>query len=194
MKKHLTLLALLVIFSVIGHAQIKNGKVTGKVIDGNTKTLESATITLLRAKDSSVAKISVANKEGSFVFENVTDGEYVVAVSAVGHSKGYSETFGINASTSSVVLKTIELVPVSKELTGVTVTGKKPLIEQKIDRMVVNVEAAVTNVGTSALEVLEKSPGISVDKDGNISLKGKQGVQVYIDGRPTYLGGTDLAN
>src|SRR5574339_859520 len=77
---------------------------------------------------------------------------------------------------------------------SVRVTTKKPLIEQKIERTIVNVEAAVTNVGTSALEVLEKSPGVSVDKDGNISLKGKQGVQVYIDGRPSYLSGTDLAN
>ncbi len=72
--------------------------------------------------------------------------------------------------------------------------AKKPLIEQKIDRTIVNVEASVTNVGSSALEVLEKSPGVTVDKDGNISLKGKSGVQVYIDGRPAYLSGADLAN
>ena len=68
------------------------------------------------------------------------------------------------------------------------------MIEQKIDRTVVNVEASVTSVGNSALEVLEKSPGVTVDKDGNISLKGKSGVQVYIDGRPSYLSGADLAN
>ncbi|HTF30003.1 MAG TPA: outer membrane beta-barrel family protein, partial [Flavitalea sp.] len=65
---------------------------------------------------------------------------------------------------------------------------------QKIDRMVVNVEASITNAGSNALEVLEKSPGISVDKDGNISLKGKEGVIVLVDGRQTYLGGVDLAN
>jgi hypothetical protein len=58
----------------------------------------------------------------------------------------------------------------------------------------VNVDAAVTNVGASALEVLEKSPGVSVDKDGNISLKGKQGVQIYIDGKPSYVSGADLVN
>src|SRR5205814_3179282 len=91
-------------------------------------------------------------------------------------------------------LKTIELVPLPKDLAGVTVAAKKPLIEQKIDRTIVNVEASITNVGTSALEVLEKSPGITIDKDGNISLKGKQGVQVYVDGRPTYLSGQDLVN
>src|SRR5258705_10795842 len=88
----------------------------------------------------------------------------------------------------------MELVPVAKSIEGVTVVAKRPLIEQKIERTIVNVEASVTNVGASALEVLEKSHGISVDKDGNISLKGKQGVQVYIDGRPSYLSGADLAN
>ncbi len=91
-------------------------------------------------------------------------------------------------------MKTIELVPIARELSAVTVTGHRPLIEQRIDRMVVNVDAAVTNVGATALEVLEKSPGITLDKDGNISLKGKQGVQVFIDGKPSYLSGADLVN
>jgi iron complex outermembrane recepter protein len=194
MRKILTLLTVALTLSIVSLAQLKNGRVAGKVIDGNTKTIESATITLIRAKDSSVAKISVANKEGNFVFENVAEGNYMVSISAVGHAKGFSEKFEINSTNSSVTLKTIELIPVSKELSGVSVAAKKPLIEQKIDRTIVNVEASVSNVGTSALEVLEKSPGISVDKDGNISLKGKQGVQVYIDGRPSYLSGTDLAN
>jgi iron complex outermembrane receptor protein len=194
MRKILTLLTIALTLSIVSLAQSKNGRVAGKVIDGSTKTIESATITLLRAKDSSVAKLSVASKDGNFVFENVAEGRYMVSISAVGHAKGFSETFDVNDANSSVTLKTIELVPVSKELGAVSVTAKKPLIEQKIDRTIVNVEASVSNVGTSALEVLEKSPGVSVDKDGNISLKGKQGVQVYIDGRPSYLSGNDLAN
>jgi hypothetical protein len=194
MRKLLILAAIFISLSFVSQAQTTSGKVSGKVIDGNTKTIESATITLLRAKDSSVAKISVANKEGNFSFEDVAEGKYLVSISAVGHSKGFSETFEITNAKSSVALKTIELVPVAKSLGAVTVTSKKPLIEQKIDRTIVNVEAAVTNVGTTALDVLEKSPGISVDKDGNISLKGKQGVQIYLDGRPTYLSGQDLAN
>ena len=68
------------------------------------------------------------------------------------------------------------------------------MIEQAIDRTIVNVDASITNIGTSALEVLEKSPGVSVDRDGNISLKGKEGVLIMVDGRPTQLGGADLAN
>lgn len=194
MRKFLTFLIAIITLSFTTEAQNATGRVTGSVIDGNTKTIESATITLLRSKDSSVAKISLANKDGNFLFENVVEGKYVVSISAVGHTKGYSESFEISPSNLSVSLKTIELIPASKELSNVSVTGRKPLVEQKIDRMVVNVEAAVTNVGTSALDVLEKSPGVSVDKDGNISLKGKQGVMVLIDGRETQLGGTDLAN
>jgi hypothetical protein len=193
MRKLAILLTVLTL-SIVSHAQKGNGKITGSVIDGNTKTIESATITLLRVKDSSVAKMSVADKTGKFVFDGVTEGKYVVSISAVGHTKGFSEAFEINEANSSITLKTVELVPVAKSLGVATVTAKKPLIEQKIDRMVVNVEASVTNVGATAMEVLEKSPGITVDKDGNISLKGKQGVQVYIDGRPSYLAGADLAN
>ena len=195
MRKIITMLtAALMSFSLISQAQVKDGKVSGMVVDGNVKTIESATITLLRFKDSSVVKLSVANKEGNYEFEAVPEGRYLVSITAAGHSKEFSEIFEISAAKSDVTLKTIELIPVAKSLSEVTVTAKKPLIEQKLDRMVVNVEASVTNVGASAMEVLEKSPGISVDKDGNISLKGKQGVQVYIDGRPSYLGGTDLAN
>jgi hypothetical protein len=194
MRKFLTLLIAITSLSFSSQAQKNLGKVSGQVIDGNTKTIEAATITLLRAKDSSVAKISAANKNGNFVFENVIEGKYFVSITAVGHTKGLSESFEITPTNTNITLKTIELVPVAKDLAGVTVQAKKPLIEQKIDRTIVNVEASITNVGTSALEVLEKSPGVSIDKDGNISLKGKQGVQIYIDGRPSYLSGADLAN
>jgi len=195
MRKFLTMLTVaLTTLSTVSLAQFQNGKVNGTVIDGSAKTIESSTITLLRAKDSSVAKMSVADRTGKFAFESISEGKYLVSISAAGHNKGYSESFEISASNQFVSLKTIELVPAVKNLSGITVVSRKPLIEQKIDRTIVNVEASVTSVGASALEVLEKSPGISVDKDGNISLKGKQGVQVYIDGRPTYLAGTDLAN
>ncbi len=195
MRKILTMLTVvLTALTLTSQAQTKSGKITGTVIDGNTKTIESATITLLKAADSSVVKISVADKTGKYVFEAIPEGKYLVSISAVGHTKGFSELVEINAMNNSVNVNTIELIPQAKSLSAVVVTTKKPLIEQKVDRMIVNVDATVTNVGTTALEVLEKSPGISVDKDGNISLKGKQGVQIYIDGRPTYLAGADLVN
>ncbi len=68
------------------------------------------------------------------------------------------------------------------------------MIEHNIDKSVVNVEAAVTNIGTIALDVLEQSPCISVDKDGIVSLKGKQGVIILVEGKPSCLSGQDIAN
>jgi len=196
MRKFYVLLFLLFlsVLSLIAQAQSNSGKIRGTVIDGNSKTIESSTITLLSSKDSSVIKISAADKGGHFEFENIPEGKYMVAVSAVGHQKGYSEVFEVTSEKNSIELKTIELIPQTKSLSEVTVISKKPLIEQKIDRTIVNVDAAASNVGATVLEVLEKSPGITIDKDGNISLKGKQGVQIYVDGRPTYLSGQDLVN
>ncbi len=193
MKKTLTL-TLFFLFSLAGFTQFQAGKISGTVIDGNARTIESATITLLKAGDSTVAKMAVASKTGLFQFEGVPEGRFLVSVSALGHKKAWSEIITINSNSPAITIKTIELEAATKDLAAVTVVAKKPLIEQKVDRTIVNVEASITNVGSSALEVLEKSPGVSVDKDGNISLKGKQGVVVMIDGRPSYLSGQDLAN
>lgn len=192
--RKLILLLVILTAGIISQAQVGKAKITGTVVDGNTKTIESATITLLRQTDSAVVKMSVADKTGKYVFESIPAGKYLVSITAVGHSKGFSEPIEVNGEIGTVTVKTVELVPVGKNLAGVTVSSRKPLVEQKIDRTIVNVDAAASNVGATALEVLEKAPGVTVDKDGNISLKGKQGVQVYIDGRASYLSGTDLAN
>lgn len=82
----------------------------------------------------------------------------------------------------------------AKGIEGVTVTAKRPFIETKIDKTVVNVDASPTSAGATALEVLEKSPGITVSNDGAISLRGKAGVIVMMDGKQTFLSATDLAN
>ncbi len=188
----LILIAILSSTLVVSSYAQSGGKVSGQV--NETEKATAATITLLKAKDSAAIKFSVAGKDGSFVFDKLSFGNYLVSVTAVGYQPVYSNKFEINAQNQVVQLPAFSLVAVSKSLTGVTVTAKRPLIEQKIDRTIVNVDASVTNVGTNALEVLEKSPGITVDKEGNISLKGKEGVMVMIDGRPTQLGGADLAN
>lgn len=170
-----------------------SGTVRGTVLQ-NEKPAEGATVSLLRAKDSATVKVSAVNKDGSYAFENVVDGKYVVAATAIGSKRIHSSPFEMNSQQRTVQLPTFHLTPISKSLTDVTVTAKRSLIEQRIDRIIVNVDAAITNIGTSALEVLEKSPGVSVDREGNISLKGKDGVLVLVDGRPTQLSGTDLAN
>jgi iron complex outermembrane recepter protein len=115
----------------------------------------------------------------------------LVAVSVIAGFTGFGQT--TTAKSDTTVTDTI-LPFQQQQLKEVKVVAKKKLVEQKIDKMVINVDAAVTNAGTTAMDVLEKSPGVQVDKDGNISLKGKQGVMVMLDGRPTYLSGTELAN
>jgi len=103
-----------------------------------------------------------------------------------------SETFEISSS-NSLKLPVLVMAEQAKNLGGVTVTAKRPFIETRIDKTIVNVESSPTTAGAPALEVLEKSPGVTVDNDGNISLRGKAGVIVMLDNKPTYLSSADLA-
>src|SRR5262249_23707342 len=128
------------------------------------------------------------------LFENIKNGNYIVLATSIGHNLAYSKSFEISDAQKAIDLGVLQLIQTQKNLKEVVVTSKKQFIERKTDRTIVNVDASITNAGTSAMEVLEKSPGVTVDKDGNISLKGKQGVIVMIDGKPSYLSGQDLAN
>lgn len=194
MKKFLTILTLITAgFSLSGYSQITPVIIKGGVSSGS-RAIEAATVSLLHAKDSSLAKVMASDKAGTFQFETSKTGKYLVSISAIGFGKTFTPAFEIKEGGSNIDLKTIELQIQSKDLKIVTVAATRPMVEQKIDRTIVNVEASVTNVGATALEVLEKSPGVQVDKDGNISLKGKQGVIIMIDGRPSYLSGPELAN
>lgn len=191
MKASILAASLLLLFST-AFAQ-KEGQVSGSVLK-DEKPLEGATVGLLRAKDSVTIKLSASGKEGHFIFDGLAVGKYLVAVTAVGHKKAFSKVVDVTPQQQRAQLSPISLSPAAQSLAGVTVTSKRPLIENKIDRTVVNVDASVMNIGTSALEVLEKSPGVTVDRDGNISLKGKEGVLIMVDGRPSQLSGADLAN
>jgi len=190
----LTLTVFFLIVSELLNAQVKETSISGNVVGGGgQKIIDAATISLFKAKDSVLFKISLTDKTGNYLFEHVPFGKYYILASSTGHLQTYSHMLEIN-SISPVTVSTLQLTTVLKTLKGVTVIGKKPFIERKIDRTVINVDAAITNAGTTALEVLEKSPGVTVDKDGNISLKGKQGVLIMVDGRPSYLSGQELAN
>lgn len=190
MKKISTLLSIAIFFSFILKAQ--NGKVSGAVQDGSAKTIGSATVSLLRVKDSSVMKFAPTNKSGEYEFLDIPDGKYFVSATSVGYGKVRSEAFEISSS-NSLKLPVLVMAEQAKNLGGVTVTAKRPFIETRIDKTIVNVESSPTTAGATALEVLEKSPGVTVDNDGNISLRGKAGVIVMLDNKPTYLSSADLA-
>jgi len=193
----LTLLTVFfLIFSKLLTAQVSEGSISGSVMDGgNQKIIDAATISLYRVKDSSLVKINLADKAGNFLFEHIASGKYYLLATSTGHIQTYSPLLEV-VGNSTVNAGTLQLTNDEKRLAAVNINApiKKPFIERKIDRTIINVDAAITNAGTTALEVLEKAPGVTVDKDGNVSLKGKQGVMIMMDGRPSYLSGQELAN
>jgi len=195
MKKFFSLLAATGI-AVCSLAQSTvSGKINGSIKDGgNQKIIDAASISLLQSTDSTLVKTALTDKAGNFSFDEVKEGKYLVMATSVGHASSYSGIVTIAANNLTATVGILQLVPLEKALKEVVVSSKKPLIERKLDRTIVNVDASITSTGSTALEVLEKAPGVSVDKDGNISLKGKTGVIVYLDGRPSYLSGADLAN
>src|SRR5690349_4748358 len=119
-------------------------KISGIVQDDQQKPLASATVSLLKAKDSSLTKLAVSDKEGQYEFINIPDGNYIVAVTSVGYIKSFSSSFAF-VNGQSVQVPAISLAPTATGLTGVTVQSRRPLIENKIDKMVVNVDASPTN-------------------------------------------------
>jgi iron complex outermembrane recepter protein len=193
MRKVLFLLSLSLVVLATS-AQDKTGKISGVIQDGSGKALQSISVSLLLAKDSSLVKMAVTGKDGKYEFENIGQGNYFVSATSVGYEKNFSRPFDLTVANNIVKVNTLQMAEASKGLGGVTVTAKKPFIETKIDKTIVNVDASPTSAGATALDILEKSPGVTVDNDGNISLRGKAGVIVLLDGKQTYLSGSDLAN
>ncbi|PTR01062.1 outer membrane receptor protein involved in Fe transport [Mucilaginibacter yixingensis] len=188
-------LPLIVFVLIINNAypQTVTAQISGRVQGGDKKPVDGATVTLLRTADSTEVKSMLVNTNGTFAFHNLKDDSYRLAVSSVGFKK-YRSANIVVAQQANVSLPVITLQSTNTALKEVAVTAQKPLVEQKIDRMVVNVGAQISNAGLNALEVLEKSPGVSVDADGKVSYKGKDGVLVMIDGKPTYLSAAGLAS
>lgn len=169
----------------------QNAKLSGYVAAKDKAVIESGAVSLLRVKDSSVVKMTAITKAGAFLLEDLASGNYLLATNVLGYAR-MLQPVTVMAS-QQVKTDTIFLEPVTASLGNVTVRTQKPFIEMKAGVTIINVDAAISNVGATALEVLEKSPGVAVDKDGNISLKGKQNVLVWLDGKQTYLPPADLA-
>jgi len=159
------------------------------VLTEKGQPVDGATVKLL--KDSLAVKTMVSDATGKAAFTSIADGAYTFSINFTGYAK---QTTGRYIFPSAINSATVTLMPSSTQLQQVNIRGNKPYIEQKQGKVVVNVEASVTNVGATVLEVLEKSPGVTVDRNGGISLQGKPGVLVMIDDKPTYLGAADLNN
>lgn len=169
------------------------GTISGKVADSLQRPLEGATVLLVTAEKNTTIKSALSDDKGSFILEKIKPGNYKLIISMTGFNKD-SVAILLTEEKNNINAGTIRLTALSKNLQGVTITAQRPPVERKIDRTVVNADAMVSAAGSTAMDVLGKSPGVSVDNNGVISLKGKNGVTIFIDDKPTYLSGTDLEN
>jgi iron complex outermembrane receptor protein len=165
----------------------------GEVLDADHVPIKAATVTLLNAKDSSILKLAVTEENGAFSFAPIKPGKYILTTTHIGFNKAYSKPLQVDENTKAEPI-TLVLAKASATLANVNVIVKRPLIEVKTDKMVLNVEGTINSVGTDAFELLKKSPGVTIDNEDNISLSGKNGVQVFIDGKLTPISGQDLSS
>ncbi len=174
--------------------KIAGSKLSGTVLDQEEKALDFATISLLRTRDSSLVRTAVSDLEGKFMIQDIPAGDYILSISMVGFVRKVTESFSINEANPIKSFAPIRVAKDSKMLGEVTIRAIKPFVERKLDRMVVNVENSINSSGSTALEVLQTAPGVSLDQNDNIAMQGKQGVLVMIDGKQTYMSNADVAN
>ncbi len=165
----------------------------GKVTDKANQNIDLALVTLTHSADSSRVRAEFTDQDGSFEFGNLPEGVYMLKVQLTGFEP-FQCLVDISGDQKQVSAPKIQIESSLNLLETVTVTAKIPYIERKTDRTVVHVDALIANTGSNTLEALERAPGISVDQNGGIRLKGRAGVAIYIDDKPTYLSGSELEN
>ncbi|MHA8091880.1 outer membrane beta-barrel protein [Aquirufa regiilacus] len=183
----------ILLFLLISSTAFAQNSLQFHLQDNNKQPLPFSTAILKKLPDSSLYKGFLTDENGLGKINKIPAGNYVLQVQSTGFASKKLSLPSIT-ETSQIDLGIISLSPLTKELAEVEVRATKPLIEKKLDKTIVNVENSAMAAGNTTMEVLERSPGVIVDKDGNISLRGKSGAKVMIDGKISYLTGTDLAN
>lgn len=192
MKKLITIV-LAIAINAAAFAQTK-GKVSFTVKNEQGTGIENATVEILRTKDSALARTGISGANGVVEIDNLLFGQYRAKISAVGHIPSFSEPFNLTAEAATLQLPPLVLTTRNNEMSAVTVTARKPFIQKLSDRIVVNVENSIIGAGSSAMDVLERSPGVNIDQNDVISLRGRSGLIIMVDGKPTAMAGADLAN
>ncbi|HMH24565.1 MAG TPA: TonB-dependent receptor [Puia sp.] len=186
--RNFILFLLLSISGAAAHAQ----QISGIVLDGQSP-VAGASVAIRKAADSSVVKYTVTDAKGKYLFDAIAPGRYFFQVSSIGYADQHSASYSIGGNEPATA-PVVQMHRMAGDLKQVVVSGRKPVIEVKADKMILNVEGNINAVGEDALELLRKSPGIMVDKDNNISLSGKNGIKIFVDGREVPLNGTDLSD
>ena len=167
-----------------------NGKwiVKGIITDTAGKGLPSTTVAILRGVDSALIKGVISDEFGKYQFNHLLPGNYLVNATLQGYNNGWSGNITTDSSATEMTLPAIKLSPETKNLREVIIAAKKPLFEQKTDRMIVNVASSITAAGSSVLDILERSPGVIVDRQNSLmSLQGKDGVVVMFDDKINHM-------
>lgn len=196
MKYVFSVVFLLMIF-LITHAQkpAGEGKILGKVTDSATKkSVDYATISVYLLNGTKPVNGSTSNQKGAFIIENLPAGTYKVVVDFIGYRSKIINNIVLDSKNLNRNLGDISIAATSQTLQSVVVTGKTGLIENKIDKMIYNVEKDITSQGGVATDVLKKVPQVSVDVDGNVELQGNANVRFLIDGKPSTVFGNNLAD
>ncbi|WP_316831396.1 outer membrane beta-barrel family protein [Pedobacter aquatilis] len=168
----------------------KINKLSGKVVDEKGQALPFAVVRILNSPDTTVVKSGSTNVDGEFIFEQLKDGNYQLLISMMGYKVKKTAAFALNADLR---MTDVTLTSDAKQLKEVSVQGRKPYIEHQMDKTVLNVENSIVSSGSTALEVLEKAPGVQVDRQSEqIKLNNKSGVTIMIDGKTNMLSGADI--
>ncbi|HKH60888.1 MAG TPA: TonB-dependent receptor [Flavitalea sp.] len=182
----------IVLFTILITASTQQGhtqtQIRGFIRDGNDKPISNATVILLNSLDSTEVTKAMANDKGVYVFSDIAMGDYTIKATAVGFEQKLSPMYRIISVKDDINAGILILELKGQQLNEVVIRAQKPLFEQKIDRTVINVKSSITSAGTTALDVLERSPGIVVNRQNNIiSMAGKEGVMVMINGKINYM-------
>jgi iron complex outermembrane receptor protein len=165
--------------------------ISGQLLDDNKSAISFANVILHLASDSTMIKVETTDLDGYFELKNIPTNSYWLTASYVGLSDYNSEVFQLN--DEPLQLGAIQMEATDNELSVVTVVASRPILEIKPDKLVFNVEGSVNAAGSDGLELLRKAPGVVIDNNDNISLAGKNGVQIFINGKASPLSGDDLA-
>ena len=168
------------------------GSIDGTVLSEKQEPIFYANVILFNAQDSSIVDLQYSQDDGSFIFADIASGSYWIECRYIGYPDLVIETFDFKQGEVKSLGELAFPAP-SNELDEVVVSAKKPMLELKPDKVVLNVEGSVNAVGSDAFYLLRRAPGVVIDNNDNIFMLGKGGVQIYIDGKPSPLNGSDLA-
>jgi len=168
----------------------KLNKITGKVVDEKNVPVSFAIVRALNYPDTSLAKSVSTNIDGEFSIDQLKSGDYILSVSIVGFKSKKTVHFPLSGDLN---MPAISIESLTRQLKEVSVQGRKPFVEHQIDKTVLNVENSIVSSGSTALEILEKAPGVQIDRQNEqILLNNKSGVMVMIDGKNNFLSASDL--